>query len=36
MAGSAFAGCVVRHEQADGPYFVDDMLNRSEVCGAAG
>lgn len=31
MAGSAFAGCVVRPEQTDGPYFVDDMLNRSDV-----
>lgn len=31
MAGLAFAGCVMRPEQTEGLYFVDDMLNRSEV-----
>ncbi len=30
-AGASFAGCVARPEQTEGPYFVDDMLNRSDV-----
>ncbi len=31
MEGSAFSGCVVRPEQTAGPYFVDEMLDRSDV-----
>jgi protocatechuate 3,4-dioxygenase beta subunit len=31
MAGSAFAGCVARPAQTEGPYFLDDMLNRPDV-----
>lgn len=30
-AGSAMPQCVVRPEQIEGPYFVDEMLNRSDL-----
>jgi protocatechuate 3,4-dioxygenase beta subunit len=28
---TAFRGCVVRPEQTEGPYFVDELLNRSDI-----
>ena len=31
MNGSSFAGCVVRPQQTEGPYFVDEMLRRSDI-----
>ncbi len=30
-AGRAAPGCVVRPEQTEGPYFVDELLNRSDL-----
>ena len=30
-AGRAVPACVVRPEQTEGPYFVDEMLNRSDI-----
>lgn len=30
-AGMPFASCVVRPEQTEGPYFVDERLNRSDI-----
>lgn len=30
-AASAAPGCVVRPEQTEGPYFVDELLNRSDI-----
>jgi protocatechuate 3,4-dioxygenase beta subunit len=30
-AANAFSGCVARPEQTEGPYFVDELLHRSDV-----
>ena len=29
--GTAIPGCVVQPQQTEGPYFVDEMLNREDV-----
>lgn len=31
VADSTFSGCVVRPQQTEGPYFVDELLNRADV-----